>query len=76
MICKFFVPRQGTLGRRSETCRLLTVKQVAERLNCSEGFVYGQGGKRVSEAQVDEYLRSMERGGLEPEHPPEYLRVS
>jgi excisionase family DNA binding protein len=57
---------------------LLTVRQVAERLHCSEGFVYGllasgrlrhhvlgagQGGKRVSDDQLTDYLRSTERGG-------------
>ena len=57
---------------------LLSVKAVAERLNASESFVRhllasgrmrhyvlgrGQGGKRVSEEQLAEYLAATERGG-------------
>jgi excisionase family DNA binding protein len=57
---------------------MLTVKDVAGRLNCSESFVYellasgelkhfrlgkGQGGKRVSEEQLQEYLLTREHGG-------------
>jgi excisionase family DNA binding protein len=59
---------------------LLTVRQVAERLNCSESFVRRliasgrlkhhvlgavHGGKRISELQLAEYLRATERGGME-----------
>jgi excisionase family DNA binding protein len=58
--------------------RLYTVKETADRLNVSISFVYGliasgrlkhyvlgagRGGKRVSDAQLDEYLKSVERGG-------------
>jgi excisionase family DNA binding protein len=57
---------------------MLTVKDVARRLNCLESFVYellasgelehyrlgkGHGGKRVSEEQLQEYLLTRERGG-------------
>jgi excisionase family DNA binding protein len=57
---------------------LLTVKQVAEKLNVSESFVYGllasgrlkhhalgkaQGAKRITEQQLSEYLTATERGG-------------
>ncbi len=56
---------------------LLKVNTVAERLNCSESFVYqilasgelqhyrlgrGQGGIRVSEAQIAAFLEGRERG--------------
>lgn len=58
--------------------RLLKVPEVAERLGCSTSFVYnaiadgslrhyrlgkGQGGIRVSEEHLEEYLQSVERGG-------------
>src|SRR5687768_7721130 len=58
--------------------RLLKVPEVAELLGCSPSFVYnsiadgslkhyrlgkGQGGIRVSQEQIDEYLQSAERGG-------------
>jgi len=58
--------------------KLMTVKDVADRLNCSESFVYnllasgalrhyrlgkGQGGKRVSEEQLQDYLSAQEEGG-------------
>jgi excisionase family DNA binding protein len=61
--------------------KLLKVAQVAERLSCSESFVYnavsagelkhyrlgkGQGGIRVSEEQLKGYLDGREKGG-EPE---------
>lgn len=57
---------------------MMTVAEVAERLKVSESFVYarmkdgslkhfvlghGQGGKRVSEEQLQEYLSQRERGG-------------
>jgi excisionase family DNA binding protein len=57
---------------------LLKVPEVAGRLNCSESFVYqaiasgelrhyrlgkGQGGIRVSEEQIGEYLAPREKGG-------------
>lgn len=60
---------------------LMTVAEVAKRLQCSESFVYqllssgelkhyglgqGQGGKRISEEQLEEYLASRERGGSDP----------
>jgi excisionase family DNA binding protein len=60
------------------TSVLLTVTEVAKRLNCSESFVYrilasgelrhftlgrGQGGKRVSEEHLQEYLAEKEKGG-------------
>jgi len=62
----------------------LTVAQVAERLSCSETFVYGllssgrlrhyvlgrgQGGKRVSEEQLQDYLQGREKGGQAPPAP-------
>jgi len=67
---------------------LLTVKEVAKRLAVSESFVYGriadgslkhyrlgkgQGGIRVSEEQLQEYLKGREEGGEprpEPQPPP------
>jgi excisionase family DNA binding protein len=64
--------------------KLLTVKDVAERLSASESFVYariadgslrhyrlgkGQGGVRVSEEQLQEYLKGCE-GGSGPETKP------
>jgi excisionase family DNA binding protein len=57
---------------------LLKVPEVAERLNCSESFVYeviasgelkhyrlgkGQGGIRLGEAQLAEFLSKREKGG-------------
>ena len=57
---------------------LMTVADVARRLNASESFVYGaiaagrmqhhrlgrgQGGIRVSEEQLAAFLRGSERGG-------------
>ncbi len=66
---------------------LLMVKEVAEYLNVSESFVYGllqsgrlkhhvlgkgQGGKRISMEQIQEYLQSVERGG-EPQTQPKSL---
>ena len=65
---------------------LMKVKEVAEYLKVSESFVYallqsgrlkhhvlgrGQGGKRVSMEQVQDYLRQTEQGGvLAPEPKP------
>lgn len=64
---------------------LLTVKEAAERLNVSESFIYallttgelrhyalgkGQGGKRVSDEQLQEYLHARERGGRDEESRP------
>ncbi len=58
--------------------KLMTVPEVAERLRCSESFVYarmadgslkhyvlgtGRGAKRVSESQLQEYMKDRERGG-------------
>ena len=57
---------------------LMKVNEVAEHLAVSESFVYallqsgrlkhhvlgkGQGGKRISIEQIQEYLRSVEKGG-------------
>jgi excisionase family DNA binding protein len=57
---------------------LMKIPEVARRLNCSVAFVYeivaegrlkhyvlgrGQGGKRVSEEHLQEYLRNAEHGG-------------
>jgi excisionase family DNA binding protein len=56
---------------------MMTVADVAKRLNVSESFVYariaegmphyrlgnGRGGIRVSEEQLQAYLRSREKGG-------------
>jgi excisionase family DNA binding protein len=65
---------------------MMTVEDVARRLNVSDSFVYGvvaegrlkhhrlgkgQGGIRVSEEQLAEFLRLTERGGEEPEAKPE-----
>ena len=59
---------------------MMTVEDVARRLKMSDGFVYnvvasgrlkhhrfgkGQGGIRVSEEQLAEFLRLTERGGEE-----------
>ena len=64
---------------------LLTVKEVAKRLRASESFVRHlltsgrlrhhvlgkcQGGKRVSEEQLADYLASTERGGVVKTKPP------
>jgi excisionase family DNA binding protein len=61
--------------------QLLTVADVAERLKCSGSFVYGllksgemkhyvlgkgQGGVRISEEQLQDYLKRRERGGEGP----------
>jgi excisionase family DNA binding protein len=61
----------------------MTVTDVARRLNTSESFVYGlladgrlkhytlgkrQGGKRVSEAQLSEYLAAVEKGSCHAQH--------
>jgi excisionase family DNA binding protein len=66
--------------------KLLKIWEVAERLNASPSFVYaaigdgslkhyrlgnGQGGLRVSEEQLQEYLRRKEEGG---EQSPASLR--
>jgi excisionase family DNA binding protein len=58
---------------------LLTVKQVAERLNCCESQVYAllsagrlpyvqiglgkQGGKRVDERDLETFITAAKRGG-------------
>ena len=62
---------------------LLKIPEVAKRLNCSASFAYeliaegrlrhhrlgrGQGAIRVSEEQLQDYLRRTEQGG-EPEKP-------
>lgn len=64
-----------------KTTLLMTVAEVANRLKCSESFVYqllssgelkhyglgqGQGAKRISEEQLEEYLAAKERGGPKP----------
>jgi excisionase family DNA binding protein len=64
---------------------LMTVEDVARRLNTSESFVYGaiadgrlkhhrlgkgQGAIRVSEAQLSAFLFDTERGGMPPPTPP------
>lgn len=70
----------------AEQKKLMLVSRVSEILSCSESFVYariadgslkhfrlgaGQGGIRVSEEQLQEYLQSRERGGKpEPAAPP------
>ncbi|HYH63311.1 MAG TPA: helix-turn-helix domain-containing protein [Urbifossiella sp.] len=61
---------------------MMTVEDVARRLNVSDSFVYGavsdgrlkhhrlgkgQGGIRVSEEQLAAFLRLTERGGEEPD---------
>ena len=63
---------------------LMKVKEVAEYLNVCDSFVYalmdsgrlkhhvlgkGQGGKRVSMEQIQQYLQSVEKGG-DPEPKP------
>lgn len=67
--------------------QLMTVQEVADRLNASTSFVYdimasgelrhyvlgrGQGGKRVSEEQLQAYLAAREKGGATP--PPRTAR--
>jgi excisionase family DNA binding protein len=62
---------------------MMTVKEIAKQLKCSESFVYnllasgelkhyclgkGQGGKRVSEEQLQEYLKGREKGGAPQQH--------
>ncbi len=64
---------------------LMTAADVARRLNASDAFVYGaiaagrlkhhrlgrgQGGIRVSEEQLADFLRRTERGGEEASVPP------
>jgi excisionase family DNA binding protein len=68
--------------------RLMKIPEVAGRLEASKSFVYdlissgrlkhyrlgkGQGGIRVSEEQLREYLKSRERGG-ESVPPPQKPR--
>ena len=69
---------------------LLTVKQVAERLNCCESQVYAllgagelpyiriglgkQGGKRIDEADLEELPNSRRYGGRPRAFPPGRLR--
>ena len=63
---------------------LMKISVVAWRLSASESFVYGliadgrlkhfrlgkgQGGLRVSEEQLEDYLAAQEEGG-EPQGPP------
>ena len=65
------------------TEKLMTIPEVAERLRCSESFVYarmadgslkhyalgtGRGAKRVSESQLLEFMKDRERGS-EPAPP-------
>jgi excisionase family DNA binding protein len=60
---------------------MLKIPEVAARLNVSDSFVYviiaegrlkhhrlgkGQGGIRISEQQLEEYLRTTEQGGEVP----------
>jgi excisionase family DNA binding protein len=62
-----------------------TVKEAADLLRCSSSFLYGllasgrlkhyvlgegQGGVRISSDQIDDYLRSVERGGPRPAESP------
>ena len=72
---------------------LLKVKEVAKYLNSSDSFVYallesgrlkhhllgkGQGGKRVSMEQIEEYLQSVEKGGgsqPRPKAPAEKIKL-
>jgi excisionase family DNA binding protein len=69
--------------------QLMTVQEVAERLKTSTSFVYdlmasgelrhfvlgrGQGGKRVSEEQLQAYLASHEKGGLPASESPPVRR--
>ena len=64
--------------------RLLCVSEVADRLRCSPSTVYalvaqgtlghfriglGRGGIRVSEEQIDAYLKSQEKGGGRTQSP-------
>lgn len=68
---------------------MFTVNQVAERLKVSSAFVYarladgslhhyrlgnGQGGIRVSEEQLQEYLRGRGRGAKRLIHRPRLSR--
>jgi len=61
---------------------LMTVEDASLRLNVSDSFVYqqiasgrlkhhrlgkGQGGIRISEEQLADFLRATERGGEQPE---------
>lgn len=69
--------------------KLLKIADVADRLNCSESFAYGlisqgrlrcyrlgkgQGGLRVSEEQLTDYLASVEQCPLEEEPEEEAFR--
>jgi len=71
--------------------KLMTVKDVAERLNCSESLIYNllasgalrhyrlgrsQGGIRVSEEQMQAYLLGREKGGESPLMSPPALPAS
>lgn len=67
-------------GNRSEHPAMMTVEDVARRLKMSDSFMYnaiasgrlkhhrfgkGQGGIRVSEEQLGDFLRRTERGGTD-----------
>ena len=72
---------------------LMKVKQAAEHLGVSDSFVYalmqsgrlkhhvlgkGQGGKRVSIEQIQEYLQSDEKGGEsqpKPKQPAQKIKL-
>jgi excisionase family DNA binding protein len=72
---------------------LLKISEVAARLSCTRSFVYalvesgrlkhhrlgrGQGGIRVSEEQLQEYLRGTEKGGgprPQPDPPAKPVRL-
>ncbi|MDB5306070.1 MAG: hypothetical protein JWO38_272 [Gemmataceae bacterium] len=82
-------PLQGAPG--VGVMKLLKVPEVAERLNCSESFVYeaivsgelkhyrlgkGQGGIRLSEEQISNFLAGREKGGQpQPAAPAARKRV-
>lgn len=61
--------------------KLFTVKEASEALSCSGSFLYariadgslkhyrlgkGQGGIRVSDEQLQEFLKEREKGGEQP----------
>lgn len=64
---------------------MMTVEEVAKRINMSDSFVYGaiadgrlkhhrlgkgQGGIRISEVQLADFLRTTERGGEPAQEEP------
>jgi excisionase family DNA binding protein len=83
-------PQQHELNGKTNPAGLMKVREVARRLSCSESLVRaiiasgrlkhyrlgeGQGGIRVSEEQLHEFLRTSEEGeGPSPPSPKPSVR--